>query len=71
MSTAIEESGARSVIHCAGFGLCGTSNLPAFNVITRKVNVVGTEVVVEACLANDVRNLGENIFLAWNFQPVD
>jgi nucleoside-diphosphate-sugar epimerase len=59
MSAAFRLSGATSVIHCAGYGLSGTSNLPAFDDLTKKVNVAGTRTVVEACLSHDVRNLGE------------
>jgi nucleoside-diphosphate-sugar epimerase len=63
MTSALASSGACSVIHCAGFGLSGTSNLPAFNGLTRKVNVTGTEVVMEACLRNNVTNLGQSFIL--------
>ena len=57
MCYAVKVSGATSVIHCAGFGLSGTTNLPAYDAMTQTVNVVGTEAVVKACLANNVTNL--------------
>jgi nucleoside-diphosphate-sugar epimerase len=62
MSAALRSCAASSVIHCAGFGLSGTSNLPAFDDLTKKINVDGTEAVVEACLINDVVNLGKHLF---------
>ena len=58
MSSALKESKADSVIHCAGYGLSGTTNLPAYDVITQRVNVVGTEVVMDACADSyDVTNV--------------
>ena len=48
-----------AVIHAAGFGLAGTTNLPAFNDVTKKVNVDGTQRVIEACLLNNVKALGK------------
>lgn len=46
------------VIHAAGYGLSGTTNLPAYDDITRRVNVLGTESVIEACKACGVKALG-------------
>ena len=48
----------KAVLHVAGFGLAGTSNLPAFNQITKKVNVEGTKNVIDACLKFNVKALG-------------
>ena len=48
----------KGVIHVAGFGLAGTSNLPAFNHKTKEVNVNGTENIIDACLNFNVRALG-------------
>ena len=61
MISALVQTRAGSVIHCAGYGLSGTSNLPAYNSVTRKVNVLGTEIVVKACLQTNVQNLGNFI----------
>ncbi len=47
-----------AVVHTAGFGLCGTFNLPAFDEDTERVNVRGTENVVAICKAKEVRALG-------------
>ena len=53
-------SGAVGVIHCAGFGLSGASNLPAFDSEMRRVNVEGTRAVVRAAReAGTVRALGK------------
>ena len=48
----------KAVFHVAGFGLAGTTNLPAFNKQTRKINVEGTLNVIEACLNYNVKALG-------------
>ena len=55
---AFEGHEIKGVIHVAGFGLAGTSNLPAFNQKTKEVNVNGTENIIDACLNFNVRALG-------------
>ena len=54
-----------AVIHSAGFGLSGTSNLPAFNDVTRRVNLEGTKNVINACKINKVQTLGRPCF-SWH-----
>ncbi|TRY61604.1 hypothetical protein TCAL_07450 [Tigriopus californicus] len=44
----LKDNCVTGVIHTAGYGLFGTSNLPAFNDITQKVNVDGTRSVLRA-----------------------
>eukprot|EP00095_Tigriopus_kingsejongensis_P012393 maker-scaffold1164_size58058-snap-gene-0.12 protein:Tk12393 transcript:maker-scaffold1164_size58058-snap-gene-0.12-mRNA-1 annotation:"short-chain dehydrogenase reductase family 42e member 1" len=46
-----------AVIHTAGYGLFGTSNLTAFDGITRQVNVGGTASVLNACQSSQVNAL--------------
>ena len=48
------------VFHVAGFGLAGTSNLPAYNKRTLKVNLEGTKNIIEACIKFNVEALGKN-----------
>ena len=55
---AFEGHNIKAVIHVAGFGLAGTSNLPAFNQKTKEVNVNGTENIIDACLNFNVKALG-------------
>ena len=47
------------VFHVAGYGFGGTTNLPAFNAQTKKVNVDGTQNVINACINHNVRALGK------------
>ena len=49
------------VFHVAGFGLAGTSNLPAYNGKTFDVNVNGTKNIIEACLKFNVKSLGKKL----------
>ena len=51
------------VFHVAGFGLAGTTNLPAYNKRTFKVNVNGTQKIIEACVQFNVKALGKLIFV--------
>jgi nucleoside-diphosphate-sugar epimerase len=60
MISALRTTKVGSVIHYAGYGLSGTSNLPAYNDLTTKVNILGTKIVVEACLSTNVKNLGKH-----------
>ena len=53
----------KAVIHVAGFGLAGSSNLPAFNDITKKVNVEGTKNIIEASIKFNVSALGKILHL--------
>ena len=53
------DGGITCVFHVAGFGLAGTSNLPAFNGKTLKVNVHGTRNIIDACLQFNVQCLGD------------
>jgi hypothetical protein len=55
---AFEGHNIKAVIHVAGFGLAGTSNLPAFNQKTKEVNVNGTKNIIDACLNFNVKALG-------------
>lgn len=50
-------SGVDSVIHVAGYGLAGTTNLPAYDEITKQVNLTGTRNVIAACLQHNVKAL--------------
>ena len=56
------------VFHVAGYGLAGTSNLPAFNCRTQMVNVVGTQNVIDACLQHDVKALGITEIIRMSYQ---
>ena len=58
---AFEGHNIKAVIHVAGFGLAGTSNLPAFNQKTKEVNVNGTENIIDACLNFNVKALGNAV----------
>ncbi len=49
----------KAVFHVAGFGLAGTTNLPAFNRKTKEINVYGTQNVIEACKKFNVKALGK------------
>ena len=48
-----------AVFHVAGYGLCGDSNLPAYDAITEAVNFKGTQHVVSACISNNIKYLGK------------
>ena len=50
-----------SVIHVAGYGLSGNTNMQAHDKRTFRINVFGTQNVVRTCLENDVRALGDAI----------
>lgn len=50
------------VVHCAGFGLASTTNLPAYDDKTKQVNIDGTKIVVEACLKTSVTSIGKTLF---------
>ena len=52
------------VFHVAGFGLAGTSNLPAYNDKTFYVNVNGTKNIIEACLKFNVKSLGKKFIFS-------
>jgi hypothetical protein len=63
MTQAVLSTKANTVIHCAGYGLSSTSNLPAFHEVTQQINIQGAMSVVNACLNGNVTSLGEKIFL--------
>ena len=50
-----------SVIHVAGYGLSGNTNMQAHDKRTFRINVFGTQNVVRSCLENGVRALGNAI----------
>lgn len=50
--------GIDAVIHTAGFGMTGTSNLPANDHLTIKVNELGTYNVITACRQFSVKAIG-------------
>lgn len=62
LTQVLKEYTITAVIHTAGYGLFGTSNLPAFDDITQRVNVEGTRSVLEACEEANVKALGKYIF---------
>ena len=64
---AFEGHDIKAVIHVAGFGLAGTSNLPAFHHKTKEVNVNGTQNIIDACLNFNIRVLGKD-GKYWNFR---
>lgn len=57
LTQVLKEYTITAVIHTAGYGLFGTSNLPAFDDITQRVNVEGTRSVLEACEEANVKAL--------------
>ncbi len=50
-------SGVDAVVHMATYGMSGQSNLPANEDIVERVNVGGTQELVDACLRNNVGSL--------------
>lgn len=60
---AIKENNVDSVIHVAGYGLSGNTNMPAHDKRTFRINVFGTQNVVRSCLENGVRALGKKFVI--------
>ena len=61
LNKAIKLNNVDSVIHVAGYGLSGNTNMQAHDKRTFRVNVFGTQNVVRSCLENRVRALGNAI----------
>ena len=59
LRNALECFQVTGVIHTAGYGLSGTLTLPAYDEITRKVNIEGTRSVIEACQTCGVKVLSK------------
>ena len=52
-----------AVVHVAGFGLSGWANLPAFDDVTEKVNITGTQTIVQVAKAVGIKAIGELIVI--------
>ena len=61
LNKAIKLNNVDSVIHVAGYGLSGNTNMQAHDKRTFRVNVFGTQNAVRSCLENRVRALGNKI----------
>ena len=59
LDQAIKRYNVNGVFHMAGYGLSGNTNLPAYQEDIKRVNIIGTENVILACIANGVRALGK------------
>ena len=58
LNKAIKQNNVDSVIHVAGYGLSGSTNMQAHDKRTLRINVFGTQNVVRSCLENRVKALG-------------
>ena len=61
LNKTIKQNNVDSVIHVAGYGLSGSTNMQAHDKRTLRINVFGTQNVVRSCLENRVRALGNAI----------
>ena len=62
LNKAIKLNNVDSVIHVAGYGLSGSTNMQAHDKRTLRINVFGTQNVVRSCLENRVKALGNEVY---------
>ena len=62
LNKTIKQNNVDSVIHVAGYGLSGSTNMRTHDKRTLRINVFGTQNVVRSCLENRVKALGNGVY---------